>query len=41
MKQPVHKKMETYIEQIIAEKAVAEYKKMKTDSAHYYLIKSL
>ena len=37
LKQPVHKKMETYIEQMGAEKALAEYKKMKTDSAHYYI----
>ncbi len=37
LKQPVHKKMETYIEQSGAEKAIAEYKKMKADSAHYYI----
>jgi CubicO group peptidase (beta-lactamase class C family) len=37
LKQPVHKKMETYIEQMGAEKALAEYNKMKTDSAHYYI----
>ena len=37
LKQPVHKKMETYIEQIGAEKAIIEYKKMKADSAHYYI----
>ncbi len=37
LKEPVHKKMETYIEQFGAEKAVAEYKKMKADSAHYYI----
>lgn len=37
LKQPVHKKMETYIEQIGVEKALAEYKKMKIDSAHYYI----
>ncbi len=37
LKQPVHKKMETYIEQMGAEKALAEYKKMKADSAHYYI----
>ncbi len=36
LKQPVHKKMETYIEQSGAEKALGEYKKMKADSAHYY-----
>ncbi len=37
LKQPVHKKMETYIEQVGVEKAIAEYRKMKTDSAHYYI----
>jgi len=37
LKQPVHKKMETYIQQLGAEKAVAEYKKMKLDTAHYYV----
>ena len=37
LKQPVHKKMETYIEQIGAVKAIEEYKKMKTDSTHYYI----
>jgi len=37
IKQPVHKKMETYISQLGAVKAVEEYKKMKADSAHYYI----
>jgi CubicO group peptidase (beta-lactamase class C family) len=37
IKQPVHKKMETYISQLGALKAVEEYKKMKADSAHYYI----
>jgi CubicO group peptidase (beta-lactamase class C family) len=37
LKQPVHKKVETYIEQLGADKAIAEYKKMKADSAHYYI----
>ncbi len=37
LKQPVHKKMEIYIEQMGVEKAVVEYKKMKADSAHYYI----
>ena len=36
LKQPVHKKMETYIEQMGVLKAIDEYKKMKTDSVHYY-----
>ena len=29
--------MEAYIEKLGAEKAVVEYKKMKADSAHYYI----
>lgn len=37
IKQPVHKKIETYIAQLGAVKAVEEYKKMKADSAHYYI----
>ena len=37
LKYPVHKKLETYIEQIGVEKALAEYKKMKRDSANYYV----
>jgi CubicO group peptidase (beta-lactamase class C family) len=37
LKQPVHKKMETYIEQIGVEKGLTEYRKMKSDSAHYYI----
>lgn len=37
LKQPVHKKMETLIAQLGAVKAVEEYKKMKADSAHYYI----
>ena len=37
LKQPLHKKMETYIAQLGAAKAVEAYKKMKTDSAHYYV----
>lgn len=37
VKQPVHKKMETYIAQMGAEKAVEEYKKMKADTAKYYV----
>ena len=37
VKQPVHKKMETYIAQLGAKKAVEEYKKMKVDTAHYYV----
>lgn len=37
LKQPVHKKMETYISQMGAVKAVEEYKKMKADTAHYYI----
>lgn len=37
MKAPVHKKMETYIEQLGAAKAVVAYQKMKSDPAHYYI----
>lgn len=37
VKQPVHKKMETYISQMGAVKAVEKYKKMKVDTAHYYI----
>ena len=37
LKEPAHKKMETVIANYIAEKAVAEYKKMKSDSSHYYV----
>lgn len=37
IKQPVHKKMEIYISQVGASKAIDEYKKMKADSAHFYI----
>ena len=37
IKAPVHKKMESYINNVGAVKAVEEYKKMKADSAHYYI----
>ncbi|MEO6722252.1 MAG: serine hydrolase [Ferruginibacter sp.] len=37
IKQPVHKKIETYISKLGAAKAVEEYKKMKADTAHYYI----
>ena len=37
LKQPLHKKMETLIDQIGVEKAVSEYKKMKNDTANYYI----
>lgn len=37
LKEPVHKKMETLITANDAEKAVMEYKKMKIDTAHYYI----
>jgi CubicO group peptidase (beta-lactamase class C family) len=37
IKEPIHKKMETYISKLGAVKAVEEYKKMKADSAHYYV----
>ena len=37
LKQPVHKKVEMLIGQKGAAAAVEEYKKMKADSAHYYI----
>ncbi len=37
LKQPVHKRVETLITKIGAVNTVAEYKKMKADSAHYYI----
>lgn len=37
LKQPAHKKMEIYIEQIGALKSLAEYKRMKADTSHYYI----
>jgi CubicO group peptidase (beta-lactamase class C family) len=37
LKAPVHKKMETLINSVGATAAVAEFKKMKADSAHYYI----
>ena len=37
IKQPAHKKMEIYIQQLGALKAIEEYKKMKRDTAHYYI----
>ena len=37
LKEPIHKKMETLIAKFSAEKAVAEYKIMKNDTAKYYV----
>lgn len=37
LKQPVHKALETYIQRAGVEKAVTEYRRMKADSAHYYI----
>lgn len=37
MKEPLHKKMETVIQQSGAAKAIDEYEKLKTDTAHYYV----
>jgi CubicO group peptidase (beta-lactamase class C family) len=37
LKQPVHKKTEINIAQLGALKAIEEYKKMKADSAHFYI----
>ena len=36
LKEPIHKKMESIIGKFDALKAISEYKKMKTDTAHYY-----
>lgn len=37
LKEPAHKRMEYYIEKIGVTKALVEYKKMQTDTAHYYI----
>ncbi len=37
LKQPVHKVLETLLATSKGEKAIAEYNKMKNDSAHYYI----
>ncbi|MBK8786741.1 MAG: serine hydrolase [Chitinophagaceae bacterium] len=37
LKEPIHKKTETNIAQLGAAKAVEAYKKMKADTAHYYV----
>jgi CubicO group peptidase (beta-lactamase class C family) len=37
LKQPTHKKMEMYIEQIGAVKSIDEYKRMKADTVHFYI----
>ncbi len=37
LKQPVHKKMEVYISKSGVVKAIEEYKKMKADTANYYI----
>jgi len=37
LKEPVHKKMETDIYEFGADRAIAEYKKMKADTANYYV----
>jgi CubicO group peptidase (beta-lactamase class C family) len=37
LKEPVHKRMETYIGNIGAVKAIEEYKRMKADPDHYYI----
>lgn len=36
VKEPLHKKIETLIGSIGAEKAIVEYKKVKTDTVHFY-----
>ncbi len=37
LKEPVHKKMESVIATSNAEKAIAAYKEMKSDTAHFYI----
>jgi len=37
LKEPLHKKMETSIHRTGAVKAVEEYKKLRTDTTHYYI----
>ena len=37
LKEPAHKKMETYIQQMGTLRALDEYKRMKADTAHYYI----
>ena len=37
LKEPVHKRMEGYIEKEGVGKALVEYKRMKADTAHYYI----
>jgi len=37
LKQPAHKKMETCIKQMGTVKCIDEYKRMKADTAHYYI----
>lgn len=37
LKEPAHKKMETYIKNLGAVNAMKKYKEMKRDSAHYYI----
>lgn len=37
LKEPVHKRMESYIEKEGVVLALAEYKRMKADTAHYYI----
>ncbi len=37
VKEPIHKKTETNIAKMGATKAIEEYKKMKADTAHYYV----
>ncbi len=37
LKEPVHKQMETLIAKFSAEKAVVDYKRMKIDTAHFYI----
>lgn len=37
LKEPAHKRMETYIEKLGVTKSLEEYKRMKADTSHYYI----
>jgi len=37
LKEPAHKRMEVYLEQLGVEKAIEEFKQIKADTAHFYI----
>ena len=37
LKEPAHKRMEVYLEQLGVEKAIEEFKRIKADTAHFYI----